>query len=143
MLRKVSVFLACFGLLSAVAPASQDGDLPRLREIAKVLEKTAADFSDHFDHELDKSFLDDTPLKGKLDERAEKLRRALDDVRDKLKGGNLAGAGKKLDRALQLANDIHLVMKERRFSHRLENEWAEIVDNLNVLADYYGMRPLL
>ena len=107
-----------------------------------MLEKGAADFSDRFDKELDKSILDDTAMKGRLDQRAEKFRRAVDEMRDKLKSGKIDKARPKLDRALQLANDLNLVMLERRFSERLENQWADIVFNINELAAYYDLRPL-
>ncbi len=133
---------ATLALMISAPTRADHGDLGRLREIAKVLEKGAADFSDRFDKELDKSIFDDTAMKGRLDKRAEKFRGAVDDVRDKLKSGKIEAARKKLDRALQLANDLHLVMIERRFSERLELQWAEIVNNINVLADYYDLRPL-
>lgn len=48
----------------------------------------------------------------------------------------------KLDRDPQLANDLNLVMLERRFSERLENQWADIVFNINELAADYDLRPL-
>lgn len=133
---------ATLALMISAPTRADHGDLDRLQEIAKVLEKGAADFSDRFDKELDKSIFDDTAMKGRLDKRAEKFRGAVDDVRDKLKSGKIEAARKKLDRALQLANDLHLVMIERRFSERLELQWAEIVNNINVLADYYDLRPL-
>lgn len=133
---------ATLALMISAPTRADHGDLGRLQEIAKVLEKGAADFSDRFDKELDKSIFDDTAMKGRLDKRAEKFRGAVDDVRDKLKSGKIEAARKKLDRALQLANDLHLVMIERRFSERLELQWAEIVNNINVLADYYDLRPL-
>ncbi len=132
---------ACAFVLS-VPSRAEHGDLERLQQIAKILEKGAADFSDRFDKELDKSIFDDTELKGRLDKRAEKFRGAIDNVRDKLNSGKIDAARKKLDRALQLANDLQIVMTERRFSERLEMQWAEIVNNINVLADYYGLRPL-
>lgn len=142
-MRKI---LLLFGILLTLTAGptlrAQDGDVERLREIAKILEKGAADFSDRFDKELDKSILDDTKIKGKLDKRAEKFRGAVDNVRGKIKSGKPDKARKKLDRALQLAHDLHIVMTERRFSERLEGEWFEIVRNINVLADYYGLRPL-
>lgn len=133
---------ATLALMISAPTRADHGDLDRLQEIAKVLEKGAADFSDRFDKELDKSIFDDTAMKGRLDKRAERFRGAVDDVRDKLKSGKIEAARKKLDRALQLANDLHLVMIERRFSERLELQWAEIVNNINVLADYYDLRPL-
>lgn len=142
-MRTTTLLLTMTLALVAASPtAAQDPDELHLREIAKVLEKGAADFSDRFDKELDKSILDDTEIKGRLDKRAEKFRRAVDSVRGKIKSGKPEKARKKLDRALQLANDLHLVMHERRFSERLEGQWEEIVYNINELAAYYDLRPL-
>jgi hypothetical protein len=142
-MRTTTLLLTTVLALFPAAPVpAQEADLAHLREVAKVLEKGAADFSDRFDKELDKSILDDTAMKGRLDQRAEKFRRAVDDMRDKLKAGKIDKARPKLDRALQLANDLNLVMMERRFSEKLENQWADIVFNINELAAYYDLRPL-
>ena len=128
--------------LAGNLPAQRFEDPRDIREAAKQLEREIKDFNNQFDRELDKSFYDELGLKERLDRRSEKLKGELDSFHGKVKSSNDKKARKKLDRALQLAHDIDLTMRERRFSEDLEQHWKLVRFELNRMASYFALSPL-
>lgn len=110
--------------------------------VASRLEKNVKRFSGRFDRELDKSLYNGSSLEGRLDDRADRLKGAADDVHDKIKSGKEKKIRKELDRALSIAHDVNAAMIARRFSSELERDWDEIRRDFDDLALYYGLEPL-
>ena len=123
-------------------PAQRLEDPGKLREAAEQLEREVKDFNNQFDRELDKGFYDELGLKERLDRRSEKLKGEVDGFRGKVKSSNDKKARKKLDRTIQLTHDIHLTMRERRFSENLEQRWKRVRFELYRMADYFDLSPL-
>lgn len=132
---------AAFALLSIPAPAQDLGD-GQLQAVAERAEQLADRFAKDFDDSLDKSILEGMPIEERLDRRAEKLRAALDEVHDKIGDGKDRKAHKEVESALSIGHDINLVMNQRRFSEKVEQQWSELRQDLNYLAARFDMRPL-
>ena len=143
MQRHIVLLAPLAAMFTAVSlPAQRIEDRAELREAARLLEREAKAFNNRFDRELDKSLLDNLPIKERLDLRAEKLKGELDGFHGKVKAANDKKARRKLDRAMQFAHDIDRTMRERRFSEDLERQWEFLRIELNRMADYYDLRPL-
>ena len=141
LVRLVPAVLCLFGLggLFAATPI----DWEQTRTVAREAEQLSKRFKADFDDELDKSILNGLKFEKRLDKRSDQLRAKLDDVHDRAKSGKGEKLRKQLDRALELAHDINLIMLERRFSQSLEDNWRALRDRLDFLAIEFGLDPLV
>lgn len=150
MRYQVGVMILTIALLAAAAPVSfAAGTNPQgtvgytgvdVGELTERLEKTSGEFADRFDDSLDKSILDDTSLEGRLNEWAEDLEDALDEVADEFEDGDAVRPH--VAKALRIAAKINEEMLLRELDAQVEADWANLRADLNTLARVYGQASL-
>ncbi len=107
-----------------------------IRRVETRADRFVAALNDSLDH----SRLDGTNLEDRLDQRA----RALGDATDKLRrefdrGDSLQENRQYVRTCLDIASDIDVSVRRRRFGAKTENTWAVLRSDLNSLARYYGL----
>jgi len=147
--NKVLLVLA-LGLLTLPVEAQvRRGPRGRIYTRAEVNEliKTAEDRSDRFkklfDKALDKSVLDGTQREDRLNERVKDFEKAMDKLRKEFdKRESYIDTKPQMQDVLTIARDINAVMLRRNLRADVEEEWAALRRELNVLASVYYLPGL-
>lgn len=108
--------------------------------IIKNVERRTDRFVSQFNKSLDNSRLNGTRREDKLDKRARDLESATDELRRKFdRNDSLAENRDEVRRCLNIAADINVAMRNRRFARGAENNWANVRAELNALARVYNL----
>ena len=96
-----------------------------------------------FDQALDRSRLEGTIREDRLNERALQLERELNIVRQEFnRTGNHYNIRLHVSNALNVAQSINTVMRNRRLHPVAERQWMLLRSDLNRLAAVYNLRQL-
>jgi len=146
---KVLLVLALGVLVLPVEAQVRRGPRGRIYTRAEVNEliKTAEDRSDRFmklfDKALDKSVLDGTQREDRLNERVKDFEKAMDKLRKEFdKRESYIDTKPQMQDVLTIARDINAVMLRRNLRADVEEEWAALRRELNVLASVYYLPGL-
>jgi len=108
--------------------------------IIKNVEERTDRFVSQFNDSLDRSRLDGTKREDNLNERARNLESATDELRRDFDRRDRWIENKdEVRRCLNIAADINVVMRNRKFNRATENNWANVRNELNVLARVYNL----
>lgn len=145
------VFLATafvfFGLHSIEANA-QRGRKVKANKITKVqvdrviknVEQRVDRFTSQIDDSLDNSKLNNTKREDRINERARNLESATDELRREFDRNDSWAENKaEVRKCLNIASDLNVTMRNRKFSQATENNWRAVVTELNALARVYGL----
>jgi hypothetical protein len=147
---RTSAIILAFALTTALAPvALAEGSNPQgtvgytgtdVGEVLVRLEKTTGAFADRLDDSLDQSVLNDTTLERRLNNWAEDLEDAADEVKDEFEDGDAVRPHvAKLIRIGAKINDEVLL---RELDTQVEADWTNLRADLNKVAKAYGEPPL-
>lgn len=108
--------------------------------IIRNVENRVDVFTRQFDRNLDRSRLDDTRREDVLNRKARNLEAATDELRrDFDRRDRWIENRDEVRRCLNIAADINVSMKNNRFNRNIENNWRNVVFELNTLARVYNL----
>lgn len=109
-------------------------------QIIKNVEQRTDRFVSQFDRSLDQSPLNGTKREDKLNEQARELESATDELRREFDRRDTWIENKdEVRRCLNIASDINVAMRNRKFNRATENNWANVRTELNALARVYNL----
>jgi hypothetical protein len=124
-------------------PAARGYTKDHVNQIIKRVEERSDRFVKLFDKSLDRSPLDDTEREDDLNKRARALETALDELRREFdRKESYIETRPETRRCLDIATDINVVMRNRRLGGETERQWALLRNELNTLANVYGLAPV-
>jgi hypothetical protein len=151
-LKYFTALAVCCLVLAVASPSFAQGRGPsRSRAYARVdvdrLIRQAENRSDQFvamfDRALDRSRLEGTIREDRLNERAIQLERELNIVRQEFnRSGNHYNIRSHVANALNVAQGINNVIRNRRLYPAAERQWTLLRSDLNRLAAVYNQRQL-
>lgn len=108
--------------------------------VIKRVEERVDRFVAQFNDSLDRSRLNNTNREDKLNERARDLESATDELRREFdRRDTWSENAAEVRKCLNVASDIDVAMKARKFERTTENNWRAVVNELNALAKAYGL----
>jgi hypothetical protein len=117
------------------------GDWNSARSLARELEQRTDAFKRQFDHQIDRTRWDETPLEHYIWEQTKRLENAADGLRDDIDRRRMDGrAERRLQEALQAASEIDRAMRRVRLGPDTERNWRAIRSGLFELARFYRVR---
>jgi hypothetical protein len=143
-----------FGLLwTGPAPAALAQDANRdvvvtrgdARDIVDKLPRRTGEFKEDFDKAVEHSLMDGTRLEDRAKRRADDLHDAakkLADVFHDKKDKNHPAVREQVDKTLAAAADVNRVMRDHRFTDKLQRQWDILRSDCNALAAVYDLRPI-
>lgn len=112
-------------------------------QIIKRVENRTDRFVSQFDNALDNSKLNGTRREDNLNQRAKDLERATNDLRSEFnRRNNWWETRDNVQNCLNIAADINVAMRNRRFNNKTENNWKNVRKELNTLAQAYNLPPM-
>ncbi len=113
------------------------GDVDR---IIRNVENRTDVFVKQFDNALDNSRLNGTRREDNLDQRARELESATDNLRSEFDRRDRWDDNRdEVRKCLNIASDINVAMRNRRFNRPTQNNWANVRSELNTLARVYDL----
>lgn len=107
--------------------------------IARV-EERVDNFVGRIDNALDNSRLDGSRREDNINDRAKDLEKATDELRREFDRRDQWVENKdEVRQCLNIANDINVVMKRRKFNRETEANWERVRYELNTLAKVYNL----
>ncbi|MCD9187298.1 MAG: hypothetical protein LUM44_12760 [Pyrinomonadaceae bacterium] len=108
--------------------------------IIRNVENRVDVFVRQFDRSLDNSRLDDRRREDVLNRKARNLESATDELRRDFDRRDRWIENKdEVRRCLNVAADINVAMRNNRFNRNIENNWRNVVFELNTLARVYNL----
>ena len=108
--------------------------------IIKNVETRVDGFVKQFDSSLDRTRLDGTRREDNLNQKAKDLESATDELRRDFDRSDRWIENKdEVQRCLDIAADINVVVQRRRLGRGTENNWANVRRELNALAQVYNL----
>jgi 7,8-dihydro-6-hydroxymethylpterin-pyrophosphokinase len=119
------------------------GTLQNLKNRARNFERVTNRVEDRRDDRDDRWGRDDRWNRrgdiGRLEDLADRFRRATDDLADEYGNGrNLRGSEDEARRVLDIGNDIENELRRVRSNRNIQNEWRRISQDLRIISDVYG-----
>ena len=147
LLKSFTVAVVFGALLALAAPSSAQwrGGYNRtmVGRLISQAESHSNRFVAAFDRALDRSGMEGTIREERLNERARDLENALNMVRQTYEqGGSNFEIRSQLDNALNTAERINNVMRNRQLSFQAERQWTMLRSDLNRLAAMFNLRQL-
>jgi hypothetical protein len=110
-----------------------------LRDSIRRVKDRSDDFRDHLDSALDRSRYDDTRREDRINNIAREFEQAADRLKDRFDDGrDLNRSAGEAHRLLQIASRIDQFMSRNRLDGRVVSDWAQIRQDLRVIANAYG-----
>jgi len=110
-----------------------------LRDSVRRLDRLSKDFERNVDRELDRSHEDGTRHEDRVNNEARDFRRAVGDLKSRFGNGrDLNRSQNEAQRVLQTARKAERATRHHFDDGRLENQWAQIRQELRVIANAYG-----
>lgn len=120
--------------------ASDRYNRERLRDSVRRVKERSKDFERHLDRALDQSRYDGEPFEDHTNEEAQKFREAAATLKDKLGDArNFNHSANEARKLLQLGAHLDRFMSRSRLG-RAQSDWAQIRQDLGIIADVYGFR---
>ena len=111
--------------------------------VIKRVENRTDRFVNQFDRSLDNSRLDGSRREDNLNQQAKNLEAATDELRREFnRRQNWWDTRDNVQRCLNVAADINVAMRNRKFNRATENNWANVRRELNALAKVYNLRTI-
>jgi hypothetical protein len=111
-----------------------------LRDVTRRLDDRSGDFQRHLDSALDRSRYDGTRREDRINEIARDFHNAASDLRRSANDGrNLNRSSDEARRVLQIGLRIDQFIGRQRLDSRAANDWAQIRQDLRVIADIYNL----
>jgi hypothetical protein len=108
--------------------------------VIKRVETRLDNFVDNFDTALDNSGLNGSKREDNLNDRAKDLERATDELTSEFSKRDAWIENKdQVRKCLNIATDLNVAMKNRRFDSKTEKNWANVKYELNTLAKIYNL----
>lgn len=144
--------ISCILLGAAILPAlAQDANRDTVntttdaKTIVRKLADRTAEFKSDFNQAVEHSIVDGTKLEDRAKHRADDLHDAtkkLQDVFGDKKNKNDPKVRDQVDKTLAAAADVNRVMKEFRFTDKLQRSWELLRVDLNALAALYNLSEM-
>ena len=113
----------------------------RLRDSVRRVKKQSQEFERHLDSALDYSRYNDGRLEDHANKEAGEFRQAAEDLKDKLGDGrNFNRSANDARKLLQLGAHLDRFMSRSQLNLRVRSDWAQIRQELGIIADVYGFR---
>jgi len=115
-------------------------DSRAVRDAARRVNDRSRDFQRHLDSALDRSRYDDTRREDRINEAGQEFRNAASNFRNSIGDGrNMNRAADEARQLIQVASRIDRFVMRTRLDPRTANEWAQIRQDLRLIADVYGI----
>lgn len=147
LLKSFTVLMVFGALLAFATPsfAQWRGGYNRamLGRLISQAENHSDRFVAAFDRALDRSGMEGTIREERLNDRARDLENALNLVRQTYEqGGSNFEIRSQVDNALNIAERINNVMRNRQLSFQAERQWMMLRSDMNRLAATFNLRQL-
>ena len=110
-----------------------------LRDSIRRVENRSNDFRAHLDSAMDRSRYDDTRREDRINNVAREFENAADRLKDRFGDGrDLNRSAGEAQRLLQIGVRIDQLMARNRFDGRVMSDWAQIRQDLRVIANAYS-----
>jgi hypothetical protein len=110
-----------------------------LRDSIRRVKDRSDDFKDHLDSALDHSRYDRTRREDRINDVARDFENAADRLKDRYGDGrDLNRSYNEAQRLLQIGVRIDQMIARNRFDGRVMSDWAQIRQDLRVIANAYG-----
>ena len=111
--------------------------------IIKRVEDRSDKFKKEFDKALDRSRLNNTRREDQLNDYAQDLEKATDELRHEFDRRDAWAENKaEVRKCLELATKLNVAMRNRRLGPKVESTWSALRYELNTLADVYNLPPV-
>ena len=111
--------------------------------IIKRVEDRSDKFKKEFDKALDRSRLNNTRREDQLNDYADDLEKATDELRREFDRRDAWAENKsEVRKCLEIATKINVAMRARRLGPKVESTWAALRSELNTLAGVYNLPPV-
>ena len=111
--------------------------------IIKRVEDRSDKFEKEFDKALDRSRLNNTRREDQLNDYAEDLEKATDELRREFDRRDAWADNKpEVRKCLEIATKLNVAMRSRRLGPKVESTWSALRYELNTLADVYNLPPV-
>ena len=108
--------------------------------VIKRVEDRSDKFEKEFDKALDRSRLNNTRREDQLNDYAEDLEKATDELRREFDRGDAWAENKaEVRKCLEIATKLNVAMRNRRLGPKVESTWSALRYELNTLADVYNL----
>jgi len=110
-----------------------------VRDSIQRLDRLSKDFERAVDRELDRSHEDGTRHEDRVNNEVHDFRRAVGDLKSRFGNGrDLNRSRNEAQRVLQTAREAERTSRHHFRNGRLANQWSQIRQELNVIAQAYG-----
>jgi len=114
-------------------------DRRSLRESIRRVKDRSDDFRDHMDSALDRSRYDDTNREDRINDVTREFEQAADRLKDRYDDGrDLNRSAGEARRLIDIGSRIDRFMSRNRLDGRVVSDWAQIRQDLRVIANAYG-----
>jgi hypothetical protein len=111
--------------------------------IIKRVEDRSDKFKKEFDKALDRSRLNNTRREDQLNDYAQDLEKATDELRREFDRRDTWAENKsEVRKCLEIATKINVAMRARRLGPKVESTWSALRSELNTLAGVYNLPPV-
>lgn len=108
--------------------------------IIKRVEDRSDKFEKEFDKALDRSRLNNTLREDQLNDYADDLEKATDELRREFDRRDAWADNKtEVRKCLEIATKLNVAMRNRRLGPKVESTWSALRYELNTLADVYNL----
>lgn len=144
--RMALAFAAALLLIPSTAGAQRREARGRLYtkadvdRIIKRVEDRSDKFEKEFDKALDRSRLNNTLREDQLNDYADDLEKATDELRREFDRRDAWADNKaEVRKCLEIATKLNVAMRNRRLGPKVESTWSALRYELNTLADVYNL----
>ena len=111
-----------------------------VKDSIQRLDRLAKDFERDLDRALDNSRVNGTRREDRINAQGHDFRRAVSDLKSRFGNGrDLNRSRNEAQRVMQEAQQFDRIGRSRGFDNRVASEWSQIQQELNVIADAYGL----
>jgi hypothetical protein len=111
-----------------------------VERVIKRVEERVDNFVNNFDSSLDNSGLNGSNREDVLNQKAENLEKATDELRREFdKRDSWIENKNEVRKCMNIATDIDVAMKNRKLGAKTETNWKNVVYELNTLAKLYKL----
>ena len=112
-----------------------------LRDTVRRVKDASKDFQKEIDRALDRGRYDDTRLEDRINEVVKDFRKAAENLDGRVDDNrDLNRSATEARRLLELGGRIDRAMTRGRIDSRITNDWSRIRQDLQTIADVYGLR---
>jgi hypothetical protein len=141
-----ALFLVCPHTRAVAQDANRDTVLAKtdVRDLVQRVARRSGEFKEEFDKAVSHT-MDGPRLEERAKHRADDLHdsaKKLHDVFSDKKDKNNPAVRDRVDKTLAMGSEISGMMKEHRFTDKLQQDWELLRSDLNALAGVYGLSPM-